>query len=52
VLKKLRKIRAFMWSAQIVLGDIIAIMTGRYISRLAYKAVAKRAGRKLKKVTG
>ena len=52
MLKTLRKLRRWMWRWQIILGDIIAIFSGRFIKRWFLKKALKKSGKELKKLTG
>lgn len=45
MLKILRKIRKRTWTTQILLGDIIALLNGRFIARYFRKKGNKAAGR-------
>ena len=48
-IKKLRKARKFCWSAQIVLGDVIAVSNGTYINRCVRKKMHKASGKQIAK---
>jgi len=52
MLKFLRKWRKRMWNWQIVAGDLIAILNGRFIRRMVLKKTLRKSGRALKKLTG
>lgn len=51
MLKFLRKTRQRLWQWQIVLGDAIALLNRRLISRLVRKELLKRTGRAVKRAT-
>lgn len=48
-IKKLRKARKLCWSAQIVLGDVIALSTGKYVHRVVRKKMHKESGKQIAK---
>lgn len=52
MLKFLRKMRKRMWKSQIILGDLIALLNGRFIRRWVLKKTLRRSGKLLKRLTG
>jgi len=51
LVKRLRKIRKICWRLNIVLGDIIAFLSGRFIRRLIRKRILRMTSRAVGKLT-
>ena len=51
-LKKIRKVRAKLWTWNITLGDVIALLSGRFCRRWMLKKWLKASGKTARKVTG